>query len=55
MVLSGETGDIIGEDVFLKVVSVVVVNIVDALLAVERDGEEEELERLEEDSDGNVD
>ena len=55
MVLSGETGDIIGEELFLKVATDVVVNIVDVLLVVERDGEEEKSEQLEEDSDGNVD
>ena len=53
--LSGEIGEIIGEDLFLKVVVVVAVSLVDASLAAERDGEEEELERVEEDSGGNVD
>jgi len=54
-VLAGEIGERIGEDLFLKVVIVVVVNIVDVLLAVERDGEEEELEHVEDSLDGNVD
>jgi len=54
-VLFRKIGDIIGKVIFLREGVVVVENIVEQLLTVGGEGEEEELEQLEESLDGKRD